>query len=147
MAGPHIPKPGDPRRPLVADDHLVDLLLVAERIGDSGSRYIVSDDRNFGTLIKDEPGGTNRPHYHSDWDEWWVVLDGVIEFHLGDETFLATRGKVVHVPAGMVHHIQTPERFQKYSLRLAIAKPPAIHIAAPCVVCGFNPEGEPTWEG
>jgi mannose-6-phosphate isomerase-like protein (cupin superfamily) len=37
---------------------------------------LIADERNLVTLIASPPGGGNRPHWHREFDEWWVVLAG-----------------------------------------------------------------------
>ena len=49
------------------------------------------------------------PHVHTDGlDEFWYVLDGELDFHLGDTTVRAGRGATAHVPAGAVHTFSNP---------------------------------------
>jgi mannose-6-phosphate isomerase-like protein (cupin superfamily) len=44
------------------------------------------------------------PHVHHDGlDEIWYVLDGELEFLVGDSTVRASRGAVAVIPAGTVH--------------------------------------------
>ena len=40
------------------------------------SKRIIADERKLVTLIASPPGGGNRPHWHREFDEWWVVLAG-----------------------------------------------------------------------
>ena len=40
------------------------------------SKRIIADERQLVTLIASAPGGGNRPHWHREFDEWWVVLAG-----------------------------------------------------------------------
>lgn len=40
------------------------------------SARILEDERNLVTLIANPPGTGNRPHWHRDFDEWWVVMAG-----------------------------------------------------------------------
>ena len=37
------------------------------------SKRIIADERNTVTLIANAPGTGNRPHWHGDFDEYWVV--------------------------------------------------------------------------
>ena len=46
------------------------------------SRRIIADERNLVTLIATPPGGGNRPHWHKEFDEWWVVLGGKLQWEL-----------------------------------------------------------------
>lgn len=48
-------------------------------------------------------GGGPPPHIHSREDETFYLLDGRIEFMLGDETVVAGTGDFVSVPRGLVH--------------------------------------------
>lgn len=44
------------------------------------------------------------PHIHHAEDETFVLLDGAIEFHVGDVVHTAGPGSVVFVPRGTSHH-------------------------------------------
>ncbi len=50
------------------------------------------------------PGGRMPPpHIHTNCEEAFYVLDGQIEFFLGDETVIGRPGSFVHVPGGVSH--------------------------------------------
>jgi len=50
------------------------------------------------------PGGRMPPaHRHVGNDEAYFVLDGTVEFHVGDEVFAGSEGTFVLVPAGEAH--------------------------------------------
>ena len=49
------------------------------------------------------PGGGPPPHVHTREDETFYVLEGEIEFLLGEETVTAGPGDFVNVPRGAVH--------------------------------------------
>ena len=49
------------------------------------------------------PGGGPPPHIHTREDETFYVLEGEIEFVLGDDVVTATAGAFVNVPRGTVH--------------------------------------------
>lgn len=55
------------------------------------------------------------PHRHLREDETFMVLEGELEVHVGDETHRAQAGSVVHVPRGAVHFFRNtspePARF------------------------------------
>jgi mannose-6-phosphate isomerase-like protein (cupin superfamily) len=121
---------------------------VADVIGQMGSppwaRRLIADERQLVTLIASPPGGGNRPHWHRDFDEWWVVLAGLLEWELtGGVVFRASRSDIVWVPRGTVHHIRNVG--EEPSLRLAVAMPPATHYASPCEQCGYMDDGPPEW--
>jgi quercetin dioxygenase-like cupin family protein len=108
------------------------------------SQRIIADERQLVTLIASPPGGGNRPHWHSDFDEWWVVLGGVLEWELtGGTVVRASKDDIVWVPRGTVHHIKNVGT--ELSLRLAVAMPPAMHYFHACEQCGFDDEGPRQW--
>jgi quercetin dioxygenase-like cupin family protein len=108
------------------------------------STRIIADERQLVTLIASPPGGGNRPHWHRDFDEWWVVLAGVLEWELtGGAVVRASQGDIVWVPRGTVHHIRNVGA--DLSLRLAVAMPPATHCFSPCEQCGYDDDGPREW--
>jgi mannose-6-phosphate isomerase-like protein (cupin superfamily) len=108
------------------------------------SRRIIADERQLVTLIANPPGGGNRPHWHADFDEWWVVLAGQIEWELtGGTVFRAGATDIVWVPRGTVHHIRNAG--EAVSLRLAVAMPPAVHYYSGCEQCGYTDDGPGEW--
>ena len=94
------------------------------------ARRLIADERQLVTLIAAPPGGGNRPHWHADFDEWWVVFAGHLEWELtGGVVVQARKDDIVWVPRGTVHHIRNVGR--DLSLRMAVAMPPAVHSTAP----------------
>jgi uncharacterized cupin superfamily protein len=51
-------------------------------------------------------GGGPPPHIHTREDETFYLLEGQLEFLLGDETVVAGAGDFVNVPRGTVHRFQ-----------------------------------------
>ena len=45
-------------------------------------KRLIADERQLVTLIAAPPGGGNRPHWHADFDEWWVIFAGRLEWEL-----------------------------------------------------------------
>jgi mannose-6-phosphate isomerase-like protein (cupin superfamily) len=108
------------------------------------SKRIIADERNLVTLIATPPGGGNRPHWHKEFDEWWVVLGGRLQWELtGGIVVNAAKDDIVWVPRGTVHHIRNLG--DELSLRLAVAMPPAMHYFSPCEQCGFTDDGPREW--
>jgi mannose-6-phosphate isomerase-like protein (cupin superfamily) len=108
------------------------------------SRRLIADERQLVTLIATPPGGGNRPHWHREFDEWWVVLAGRLEWELtGGVVVRAAKDDIVWVPRGTVHHIRNLG--DALSLRLAVAMPPAMHHYSACEQCGYDDEGPRTW--
>jgi mannose-6-phosphate isomerase-like protein (cupin superfamily) len=108
------------------------------------SKRLIADERQLVTLIASPPGGGNRPHWHREFDEWWMVLAGELEWELTGGTIVrATKDDLVWVPRGTVHHIRNVGH--DLSLRLAVAMPPAMHYFSPCDQCGYTDDGPREW--
>src|SRR5438046_6610539 len=118
--------------------------VVAEMGPAPWSRRIIADERQLVTLIASPPGGGNRPHWHSDFDEWWGGLAGTLQWELtGGTTVRANKDGIVWVPRGTDHHIKNVRT--DLSPRLAVAMPPALHYFHPCAQCGFDDDGPRQW--
>jgi quercetin dioxygenase-like cupin family protein len=63
---------------------------------ESGGAYFVME-----ALVP--PGGGPPPHLHRREDETFYVVEGQVEFLLGDQTAIAGPGDFVNVPRGMIH--------------------------------------------
>jgi mannose-6-phosphate isomerase-like protein (cupin superfamily) len=101
---------------------------------------LIQDERNLVTLIANGPGTGNRPHWHKDFDEWWLILAGHLQWELTGGTVIhAVKDDLVWVPRGTVHHIQNVG--DDLSLRMAVAMPPAVHYYEPCDQCGYKDDG------
>lgn len=109
------------------------------------ARRLIADERQLVTLIASPPGGGNRPHWHREFDEWWVVLAGRLEWELtGGAVVRASATDIVWVPRGAVHHIRNVG--EEVSVRLAVAMPPATHHYSPCEQCGYTEDGPAVWD-
>ncbi len=128
----------------------MDYMLERHGTESSWSEEVLLDQRNRVNMIHQMPGEGNRPHWHPDMDEWWVVLKGEIEWRVGGEhstlrqaqdggdssngagadsgykeTFRAKRGDLVFVEAGRAHAIDTVG--DESSIRLAVTSPDVVH--------------------
>ena len=69
--------------------------------------FLVTGEESDGAYFAMEalvpPGGGPPPHIHTRDDETFYVLEGEIEFLLGEERITAGRGDFVNVPRGTVH--------------------------------------------
>jgi quercetin dioxygenase-like cupin family protein len=69
--------------------------------------FLVTGEESGGAYFAMEalvpPGGGPPPHVHSREDETFYLLEGEIEFRLGDDTVTAGAGDFVNVPRGTVH--------------------------------------------
>jgi len=61
------------------------------------------------------PGFDTGLHVHERLEETWYVIDGELEFHVGDDTFSAGSGACVfvppHVPHAFANRSQAPAKF------------------------------------
>jgi quercetin dioxygenase-like cupin family protein len=69
--------------------------------------FLVTGEESGGAYFAMEalvpPGGGPPPHIHTREDETFFLVEGRIEFTLGDETVAAGPGDFVNVPRGTVH--------------------------------------------
>jgi mannose-6-phosphate isomerase-like protein (cupin superfamily) len=70
-------------------------------------RFLVTGEETGGAYFAMEalvpPGGGPPPHIHRNEDETFYVVEGEVDFVLGDDTLTAGVGDFVNVPRGSVH--------------------------------------------
>jgi quercetin dioxygenase-like cupin family protein len=79
-----------------------------------------------------QPGAGASPHFHKGHSDSFFVLEGEVEFHVGDEVVHATPGSYVLAPPNVVHwfrnvsdapvrmlNLHTPGGFVQYRRELA----------------------------
>jgi quercetin dioxygenase-like cupin family protein len=72
-----------------------------ERI--EGSRYLATRrELSFSEGVV-EPGSGVAPHFHKGHSDSFYVLEGEVEFHIGDEVVQGTPGSYVLAPPNIVH--------------------------------------------
>ena len=101
---------------------------------DPGEGDSVKADRPELSLLETtfDPGSGVDPHFHKGHSDSFYVLEGELEFHVGDEAFTATPGSYVLAPPYVVHHfrnvgdmparvlnLHTPGGFAQYRRELA----------------------------
>jgi mannose-6-phosphate isomerase-like protein (cupin superfamily) len=66
---------------------------------------ISGDDTNgeWAVFEATDTFGNGAPLHTHPWDETFYVLDGKLEIQMGEETIVAPRGAVTHIPANTVH--------------------------------------------
>ncbi len=91
-----------------ANTRLSNLDAIKQRMGPAPWLYLlVYSPTDQIALICQRPGEGARKHCHVTHAEWWIVLEGTFEWHLGDGTVLtATQGDVVSLPRGLTHEIR-----------------------------------------
>lgn len=75
-------------------------------LGDLYTFKVLGDSTNqsFALLeLQIRPGGGAPLHCHSQEDESFYILEGALEFCLGDRRMLATPGTFLHAPKGIPH--------------------------------------------
>ena len=88
---------------------------------------IVYNESLSGVLICQEPGQGNRWHYHPDSDEWWVLLEGEMEWEIEDVGKVhAGPGDIVFCPRRRKHVMRCIG--SRPSIRLSISSPDVPHI-------------------
>ena len=87
---------------------------------------VVVNDQVVGTLICQPPGHATDRHYHLV-DEWWIVMEGEIEWEIEGhgEVVRARAGDLVFAPAKHYHHIRPTG--DRPSIRLAITPAGEFH--------------------
>ena len=84
------------------------------------------DQRNRALITHELPGTVNRRMWHPGMHKWWVVLQGRLEWSIGDgETVEAGPGDVVFVEAEAEHEIRTVGK--EPSVRLTVTAPDIVH--------------------
>jgi quercetin dioxygenase-like cupin family protein len=72
--------------------------------------FLVTGEESGGAYFAMEalvpPGGGPPPHIHTREDETFYVLEGEVEFLLGEETIDAGPGDFVNIPRGTVHRFE-----------------------------------------
>ena len=69
---------------------------------------IVNDDYLQAEYIQAAPGTKVGKRFHPDTRAWWVVMDGQIRFDIeGQDSFTATKGSMVQVPAQTIFSFES----------------------------------------
>lgn len=86
-------------------------------VGDLATFKIVGEDTEGAFTLGENvtpPQGGPPPHLHTREDETFYVMEGELEFVVGERTFSATAGSVVYAPRGVMHGFRnvgtTPSR-------------------------------------
>ena len=89
---------------------------------------IIKNDINSLFSISDSPKTSSQGHWHFDFDEWWYIPKGNLEFKVGENRpLLKTKaGDVVYVPKGFRHQITTLGT--EPSIRMPVTTLDNVHI-------------------
>ncbi len=92
----------------------------------SWSKRIVDTESNSMTIIAQLPGEGNRRHYHSNWNEWWFILDGEWEWEIDGKIMVAKKGDLVFIKKNRIHKIVA--KGEKMAIRMAVSRSDVDHI-------------------
>lgn len=101
--------------------------IIAEFSGlPSWSKRVVNSKSNSVTIICQSPGEGNRLHYHADWDEWWLILEGVWQWEIEGEVINVKKGDLVFIERGKPHRITAVGK--RPAIRMAVSREDVAHI-------------------
>ena len=101
-------------------------LIVEKPKNISWSKRIVDTESNSMTIIAQLPGEGNRRHYHSNWNEWWFILDGEWEWEIDGKIMEAKKGDLVFIKKNRIHKIVA--KGEKMAIRMAVSRSDVDHI-------------------
>jgi len=82
-------------------------------------------------VCQSEKGSGCRKHYHPDTDEWWVVIQGKIDFEIGDDpktNIIGKPGDVIFCKKGVPHKISVMSDEPCIRLSIAVDNQETIHV-------------------
>lgn len=94
----------------------------------SWSYTVVNSLSTCGTLIAQMPGEGNRMHHHTDWDEWWYIVEGQWEWMIEGVAKVVKAGDVVFINRFRKHKITSVG--DKIAIRMAISRADVDHVYA-----------------
>ena len=90
------------------------------------SQRLINTESNSATLICQQPGEGNRRHYHSNWNEWWYIVDGKWEFEIEGKKTIIKKNQVILIKKNKKHKITAIGN--KPAIRLAVSRADVDHI-------------------
>ena len=110
---------------------IADVNSIIEKYGreSSWSYTLVNSPSTCGTLIAQMPGEGNRMHHHTDWDEWWYIVEGEWEWMVEGQPKRVKKGDVVFIERFRKHKITAMG--DSIAIRMAISRADVDHIYAP----------------
>lgn len=92
----------------------------------SWSKRLVDTESNSMCLICQFPGEGNRTHYHSDWNEWWYIVQGEWIFEIEGQKKIVKKGDLVFIAKNRVHRIECTG--DGPAIRMAVSRADVGHI-------------------
>jgi len=110
-----------------ANQEIVNLQTILDSCPNPSWSYrVVDSDSNSATIICQNPGEGNREHYHPDWNEWWLILDGEWEWDIEGNKKVVKKGDFVFIQKGRKHKITAIG--DKPAIRLAVSRADVAHV-------------------
>ncbi|SRR6266571_2009735 len=92
----------------------------------SSSKRVINSLSNSATVISQMPGEGNRRHYHSDWDEWWLILEGQWDWEIEGQIRRVRTGDLIFIPRHRWHKVTAAGDCR--AIRLAVSRDKVAHI-------------------
>lgn len=110
-----------------SNKEIVNLYDIINSMGESSwSKRVVNSENNSATLICQNPGEGNRRHYHSDWNEWWLIVKGEWIFEIEGANKIVKEGDLVFIEKNRIHRIEATGNVP--AIRLAVSREDVDHI-------------------
>lgn len=111
-----------------ANKEVVSIASLIEKYGReaSWSHTLIDTKSNSATMISQMPGEGNRRHYHPDWDEWWIIIDGEWEWEIEGEKKKINKGDLVFIQRGRKHKITAIG--SRPAIRIAVSRYDVAHV-------------------
>ena len=90
------------------------------------SHTLVNSPSNCVTLLAQVKDEGNREHYHTNWDEWWYIVQGQWEFVVEGVAHQVKQGDFIFIPRYKKHHIKAIS--DQLSIRMAVSRADVDHI-------------------
>ena len=76
------------------------------RFGDSGPKYLIDGPRLKMGVVQLQKGEDFDAHYHKIMEENFFILEGAIEFTVGEEKIICRAGDLIHLEPGEKHYLK-----------------------------------------
>ena len=111
-----------------SNQEVVNIYSIIDRYGrdKSWSHTLINSPSNSATLIYQLPGEGNRTHHHSDWDEWWYIVEGEWEWFIEGVARKIKEGDVVFIERNRKHKVTAIGN--NGAIRLAVSRYDVDHV-------------------
>lgn len=106
--------------------------LPTESVADGAlTRTAVRGDHSLVTLNWIQPHHEDQPRHSHPFDQIALIVEGVMEFDVGDETFVVRAGDALQIPAGVPHTARVLGDDVAYNIDIfAPVRPDYLYLAA-----------------